>query len=131
VDVREDGYCFVCGPQNPIGLKARFAIDPDTKSSRCELQLSREFQGWENVVHGGMLSSLLDEAAIYACRSCGKRFVTAELKVTFRKPVAVGVPLMVSAQVVNQKRKLFEVQAQLEQEGEICAVAEVKAFRLD
>jgi len=130
LDVREDGYCFVCGPQNPIGLRAQFVIDRDSRSSRCEISLAREFQGWENVVHGGMLSSLLDEAAIYACRCCGERFVTAELKVTFRKPVTVEVPIVVSARVVAEKRKLLEVESQLEQGGEVCAVAAVKAFRL-
>lgn len=130
MDVREDGYCFVCGPNNPIGLKANFTIDKTSRSSRCELRLAREFQGWEKVVHGGMLSSLLDEAAIYACRCCGEHFVTAELKVTFRKPVAVDEPLLVSARVVAEKRKLFEVESQLEQGGEVCAVATVKAFRL-
>lgn len=130
MEIQEDGYCFVCGPQNPIGLKARFVIDRPSRSARCDLQLAREFQGWENVVHGGMLSSLLDEAAIYACRSVGDKFVTAELQVKFRKPVTVGKPLVVSARVVSEKRKLLAVEGQLEQGGDICAEAQVKVFRL-
>jgi len=130
VEILEDGYCLVCGEDNPIGLKARFITDPEEKSSSCELQFPREFQGWENVVHGGMLSTLLDEAAIYACRTTGERFVTAELQVRFKKPVAVNTPLKVSARVLGEKRRILEVVSSLEQEGELCAEAAVKVFRL-
>jgi len=129
-DVREDGYCFVCGPQNPIGLKAVFVLDRQARSACSELILPREFQGWENVVHGGMLSTLLDEAAIYACRTLGERFVTAELQVRFRKPVQVGAPLRVEAFVVGQKRKVLEVTSRLMQGGEMCAEAAVKVFQV-
>jgi len=130
MEVNEDGYCFVCGTENPIGLKANFSTNRDTKSASCTLTLSRNFQGWENVVHGGMLSSLLDEAAIYACRTCGESFVTAEMKVNFRKPVQVLEPMTVSATVVREKRKVYEVESQVVQGGEICAQATIKAFRL-
>jgi len=129
-DVREDGYCFVCGPENPIGFRATFVVDRQARSARCELTLPREFQGWENVVHGGMLSTLLDEAAIYACRTLGERFVTAELQVRFRKPVQVGVPLAVEAAVVGQRRKVLEVTSRLLQGDELCAEAAVKVFQL-
>jgi uncharacterized protein (TIGR00369 family) len=130
MDVQEDGYCFVCGPENPVGIKAEFTLDPEAKSARCELTLPREFQGWEKVVHGGILSTLLDEAAIYACRTCGEGFVTAELQVRFRKPVAVGVPIVVSSRVVKEKRKILEVESRLEQDGKVCAEASARVFRL-
>ncbi len=130
MEILEDEYCLVCGRDNPIGLKARFETDPGEKSSHCTLQLPREFQGWENVVHGGMLSTLLDEAAIYACRTTGERFVTAELQVRFKKPVVVEQPLRVSARVLGERRRLLDVAATLEQGGELCAEAAVKVFRI-
>ena len=128
--VEEDGYCFVCGPHNPVGIKARFEQDPVNRTARCELELPREFQGWENVVHGGILSTLLDEAAIYACRTVGEQFVTVELAVRFRKPVSVEKPLRVFAQVENEKRKMLDVVSRLEQGGDVCAEAKVRVFRL-
>ena len=130
MDVNENGYCFVCGEDNPIGFKAAFTLDRETKSAASNLNFRREFQGWENVVHGGMLSTLLDEAAIYACRTCGERFVTVELNVVFRKPVAVDAPVAVTARVVRGKRKIFDVESQIEQDGDVCATARVRAFKL-
>ena len=130
MEIREDGYCFVCGDRNPIGLKTQFTLDRGERRAECEISLPKEFQGWENVVHGGILSTLLDEAAIYACRTIGERFVTAEISVRYRRPVSVERPMNVSARVLKVKRNILEVESTVVQAGETCADAVVKIFQL-
>ncbi len=128
MEVEEDGRCFVCGPENQQGLKVRFTVDREGRGASALVRVGSQFQGWEGVVHGGILAALLDEASIYACRAVGERFVTAELKVRYRKPVAVDTELLVTARIVDQKRRVFSVTAQVEAAGEVLAEAEARVF---
>lgn len=131
VDVEADGHCFVCGQLNEIGLKAVFEIDREKQTSHCRIIIPAGFQGWANVVHGGILSSLLDEACIYACQSAGKQFVTAELCVKFRKPVMVGTELFVTGKLLEQRKRVWHACAQIKIGGVVHAEGTAKVFTLD
>ena len=61
---KERDMCFVCGPKNPVGLKVSF--NWDGKVARAEFTPNRSHQGWSGVVHGGIISCLLDEAMSWA-----------------------------------------------------------------
>src|SRR6185436_143631 len=77
--------CFVCGESNPIGLKLRF--ETDGKCVRTRFVPKPEHVGFQQVVHGGILSTLLDEIMVWACAVQTKRFgFCAELSVRFLKP---------------------------------------------
>ncbi len=128
--VNADASCFVCGPQNPGGLKADFTTDIAACSSFAEVQLDAAFQGWQDVVHGGVLAALLDEACIYACRALAEQCVTAELQIRYRKPVPVGSQVEVSGQLVDRSRKIWQAKAQLKVAGVLHAEAQAKIYRL-
>ena len=130
-NVEADSGCFVCGVDNPTGLKTRFDIDRETGSASAQLTLEPQFQGWKDVIHGGILATLLDEVAIYACRCRGEQFVTVEINVRFRKPVPVGSTIDLKGQIVENKRKLFLVQSSIEIDGALYAEATVRVMRLD
>lgn len=129
--VADDSSCFVCGAENPIGLKAEFSTDVEGCSSHATLQLPAEFQGWQDVIHGGILASLLDEACIYACRAKADQCVTAELQIRFRKPVPVGAMVVVSGQLTDSSRKIWQASAQLKIDDTLYAEAAAKVFILD
>jgi len=131
IRLAEDSKCFVCGQQSESGIKARFLVDRENRRATCRLVLNDRFQGWQGIAHGGILASLLDEASIYACRSMGERFVTAELSVRFIKPVQTGVDVEIVAEVTEVKRKIYMVDARLEMAGEVCAEAKTKVYSLD
>ncbi len=124
--VKEDGRCFVCGPDNPSGLHGVF--ESGSGRAVCRLSIAERFQGWEGVVHGGVVAALLDEACIYACRRPGEQMVTAELNVRFRRPVPVGREVTVTAEMTEERRRVRSVKARLEIGGEIHAEAEAKVF---
>jgi acyl-coenzyme A thioesterase PaaI-like protein len=52
--------CFVCGIDNPIGLHLAFYTDDE---GRCiaRFRPKPEHQGYPGQLHGGVISSLLDE----------------------------------------------------------------------
>ncbi len=121
---RNDGYCFVCGQSNPFGLKLR----PEGREGACSFTWTplREHQGWEGVVHGGILSAVLDEAMAYSTMSLAGSTATASLRIEFRKPVLVGTPAEVSAEVVSRRGRILDARARLSQEGVLKAEAEAR-----
>lgn len=130
MNVADDAKCFVCGAENETGLQAEFEVDIERQRSLCHLSIPERFQGWQNVVHGGILATLLDEACIYACRSVTPNCVTADLAVRYKKPVAVGDALTISAEVTAQKRKIFMVSAKIVVNDVVHAEAEARVFQV-
>ena len=126
-----DQKCFICGPDNPIGLKVAFRINDRGNQAEATISLSELYQGWQGVVHGGIISALLDEAAIYACRPVSMHGVTAALNIRFRQPVSTDTEVCVMAEVISIKRKIAHVSARLLCNSEVMAEAEVKVKLLD
>jgi uncharacterized protein (TIGR00369 family) len=89
---REEGTylgCFGCGPDNPVGLRMRFFHEADEVVSR--LTLGREYAGYADFVHGGVLATMLDEAMGWAIFHLADSYaVTRSLQVDYRRPVYVG-----------------------------------------
>ena len=131
IQVVDNGECFVCGQSNRIGLRAVFEVDPEKGTSRSRLTIPADFQGWQEVVHGGVIAALLDEAGIYACRTRGDRFVTAEISVKYRKPVSVGWEISVGARLVDRTKRIFHVKSWIEREGQVLAEADSKIFFIE
>jgi uncharacterized protein (TIGR00369 family) len=112
----DDGRCIGCGPDAVVGLKMRFDINPD-KSVESRVSVSAAFQGWRDVVHGGVVALLLDEAMAYAAGAHGVLGVTGDLKMRFRKPVPVGAPLVVRGHVVWRRRGVLGIVASVNDEA--------------
>lgn len=130
IDLIKDRGCFVCGQKNSSGLKAVFSCNKELRQSFCRLTIGDQFQGWPDVVHGGVIASLLDEACIYAGQTLAETLVTAELSVRYRKPVSVGQEVTIRGEVVERRRKVLRVKARLEADGVLCAEADAKVFLL-
>ena len=100
-------HCFACGTANPIGLNLQFYRRGDTVCS--DIILGKNYEGWENMVHGGILSTLLDEVmswtVIYFKRTF---FVTRKIEVKFIKPVLIGTSLTVRGKLADtpESRKI-------------------------
>ena len=92
--------CLVCGRQNPHGLRLSLHVDEATGVVTAEFTPRPEHIGFEGIVHGGVLATVLDEAMVWAATWAGKRFcVAGEMSVRFRRSAGVGAPLRVEAAV--------------------------------
>ena len=109
--------CFVCGRQNPIGLKLRFETDGIRVQTR--LAFGHDHIGFRNTVHGGLIATLLDEVMVWACGVRTKRFAyCAEMTVRFTQPVRPGVEILAIGELVTNRRdKLFEARGELRDPG--------------
>ncbi|MBN2587816.1 MAG: PaaI family thioesterase [Candidatus Fermentibacteraceae bacterium] len=112
----DDRHCFVCGEKNPFGLQ----LQPKGKDGRGTISWvpDRRHQGFEGVVHGGLISTLLDESMAYAAMSVGGFCATAEIAVKFIRPVRTGIPVKIEARLVEQRGRLLKLEASVIQEGE-------------
>ena len=63
--IENNDNCFVCGMKNPFGFQVKPEIVGDGASVRIECTPAEHLQGWANILHGGILSTLLDEAITY------------------------------------------------------------------
>ena len=103
--------CFGCGPYNPIGLKLSFTMDGDTLRTECTPE--KVYQGWPGLVHGGILSLILDEAMNNVAYLTGITCITASMNIRLRQPVKVEEKLYVTARITRQSRKLIESKARI------------------
>lgn len=123
-----DKYCFVCGPENPEGLKAAF--DAAEGKASGTFYSRAEHQGYTGVSHGGIIAALLDEAMVYAATSLGHWSATAELTVRYSKPAPTEQTLTVTAEVTEHQRRLVYCRAELRDEsGKLLASATGKLMQ--
>jgi len=96
----EGQTCFACGTANPIGLKLKFYSSGDAICT--DIKLDKYYEGWTNMAHGGIISTLLDETMswtiIYFKRVF---FVTRKMEVKFIRPILVEKPLTVRGRLLD------------------------------
>lgn len=109
--MRDGTGCFACGPSNPIGLRLRFSRNGDTV--RAEFTAGRHFQGYDGVLHGGIVAAALDDAMAQLFHMKGQESLTARLEIRFRREAPVGEPLVVTAWLTGGRARLFTAEAAL------------------
>ncbi|MCD4690897.1 PaaI family thioesterase [bacterium] len=119
LNLADDSMCFACGRENPDGLHMEFT---NTESGiSTTVTFDKKFQGYRNVVHGGLLSTVLDETMVTLLNRMGVLAFTAELTVRFLSPVLVGEPLTVTARLIEARRKVYRVEAEAVRGDEVVA----------
>ena len=108
---RSDDLCFGCGQKNPIGLKLTFAWDG--RIARAEFTPGRLYQGYPGIVHGGILSCVLDDAMNHACMFAGMDCLTIEMEVRFKRPAQVEKPLVATAWVTGGNKRLAQTEGRV------------------
>ncbi len=124
---RDEGLCFGCGRNNPIGLKLDFQKDGET--ARAEFTPGELYQGWPGMVHGGIILCLLDEAVSWIALLEGMSCITAEFSSKLRHPAPINELLLVTASVTKKSRKLVKTQASVSlKDGTLIAEATATQF---
>jgi uncharacterized protein (TIGR00369 family) len=99
--------CFVCGRQNPWGLKLDFYADEESGEVRADFSVPDAYQGYPGVVHGGIVAAILDEisgrAVLLHCSEENLK-VTARLTVRYRRPTPTETPLTAVGWVERESR---------------------------
>jgi uncharacterized protein (TIGR00369 family) len=103
--------CLACGHDNPHGIHLHLNVDELTGLVTADFTPARHHMGFQGIAHGGLLSTVLDEAMVWAATWHGKRFcVCGELNVRFRHSVPVGQPVRAEARITSVRSRLIETE---------------------
>lgn len=126
IHAREHPMCLVCGEDNPNGLKLKFKVQSDG-SVAAVFNCLPGLQSYPNVLHGGVISAILDTAMVNALFAIGIVAVTATLEVRFVAPTVTGRFAKVRAWTESSAaHPLYLQRAELIQDGKVMVEAKAK-----
>lgn len=109
---RPNSGCFVCGKDNPHGLRVQFER---TESGEivAEWTPGSTMEGFRGIVHGGIVSAVLDEAMSKAVAASRREALTVELRVRLRHNLVPERRFLVCGWVASRKRRITRAEARL------------------
>ena len=110
MNVQFQRTCFGCGVDNPHGLQLQFRVDPDGAATASWIP-GAKWEGLLGIVHGGIITTLLDEAMAKTVAAAGCKATTADLRVRFRQYAKTGELLRVRGWIVRNRRRVIEAEA--------------------
>jgi uncharacterized protein (TIGR00369 family) len=122
--LRDNHHCFGCSPINSSGLRMTFYTDGEALYSW--LKVPAHLSGWKDLVHGGVIATILDEimgwSAIYLLKTLT---LTKSISIDFLKPVYVGRELQAEGRLLTVKsdREAVMEGFLLDKEGNLCSKA--------
>jgi uncharacterized protein (TIGR00369 family) len=93
--------CFVCGQDNPEGMKLQFALDEERQTFVCHFNLTERYTGPPGHCHGGIIASILDDAMGKVNKLHHVVALTREMTVEYLKPVPLHKPLRVEGREIE------------------------------
>ena len=121
-------HCLLCGGLHPNSWGLRFTPDKNGEVS-ANFVAGNDLQGYDDMVHGGVICSLLDAAMTHCLFHQSIQAVTGDLHVRFLHPVVCGTLLELRARLVFACPPLYQLQAELRCDGQVMARAEGKFMR--
>lgn len=123
--LEDDNYCFACGRDNRCGLKLSFNYSNGKLVS--EFTPSKIYQGYKDIIHGGIITTVLDEAMIQAAIAEGLMPVTAEINVRFKMPLMSNEKTIAEAEITKKGSRLIEARSRLVKASDSKIIAEASA----
>ena len=114
--------CFVCGENNTGGLQITFHIEND--ACHGEFTPTERYVGFGNVVHGGIIYAVLDDAMANWFFLRGAFGYTAKAEIRYRSHLLIGDTGLISYHLINKKGKLLLLSSQIKSKREDKLIAE-------
>lgn len=108
--------CFLCGRQNDIGLKMTWYNDTEAQQIWSIVTVPEHFNGYPNVVHGGIVAAILDETSGRALLMSGDPddlMVTLKLEVRYRRPTPTDTPLKAVGWILKRTKNRARVAGEI------------------
>lgn len=127
VNVGNDHNCFGCGRLNAHGLQLEFRMNPAGDGVWSRFLPASRFEGYEGVIHGGIIATLLDEVMAWSLYRDDIWAVTGQMSVRFRKPMMVGEAILAIGHIGARRGRVIEMSGELRREADDQLLAEATA----
>lgn len=122
---KDENHCFGCG-DNPYGLGLEFEKDGEYVVAKTTL--SENYQGFQNIAHGGIVALLLDEAAGWAIMLKEDKVAPSfVLNLKLVKPVPLEKEITIKGRIEGFRLGIFTTEAQVLKDGDILASGIIKS----
>ena len=122
--------CFGCSPDHPAGFHLRFVAEGDDVVTRMVPE--KHHQGPLGLMHGGLISTLADEAAAWAVlATTGKFGFTTHFEAKLSKGVRVGQEVEARARVTKNTSRVVKTTVEIKQNGDLCFTGDFTFVLLD
>lgn len=129
MEEKEYKNCFVCGADNPVGLKLDFRYENNL--ALANWQANKKFEGYDGIIHGGIIASLLDEAVAKIILKNNIIAVTTELNVKYFKPFPSDKEVLITGEITDIRKKIIFGKAKISDKDNphyVFAEADAKYF---
>jgi acyl-coenzyme A thioesterase PaaI-like protein len=125
VELPHTAGCLVCGRENPHGLHLSLFVDPATGIVSVDAIPKSHHIGFEGVVHGGWIATVVDEAMVWTAIWASRRSCLAgEFSVRFKRKLEIGQPVIVQTKLVSLRSRLIEIECDIRNAaGDIAVIA--------
>lgn len=120
-------HCFGCGHLNPHGLKLPLVPDPDGEGVIAEFVPDRFSEGYTGMVHGGIVTTVLDEVMAWSLYRHRIWAVTGELTTRYRKPIVIGESTLARGFIVQDKGRAILMRGEIRRRADGVVLAEARA----
>ena len=130
----EANGCFVCGSANPIGLGVKFRLETSGDEQVCHAEFTPQkiHAGYDEVTHGGIIFSLLDDVMANWVWLQGEQCFTARAEVRYRAALPIGTPIRLEGRCAKRKGRLAQMEGRVIRIDDESVVAEsTAAFMLN
>jgi acyl-coenzyme A thioesterase PaaI-like protein len=123
----DDHNCFGCGSLNEGGLHLQFYELADGEGIWAPFTPTPAFEGYGGMIHGGIISTMLDEIMAWSLYRQQIWAVTATMSTRFRRPVAVGEPVRLVGRLERARGRLLDVRGEVRRASDDVVLAEASA----
>ncbi len=108
-----DHNCFGCGVLNVHGLRLELVSDPDGEGVITRFVPARRTEGYTGMVHGDIITAVLDEVMAWSLYRQGIWSVTGRLTTCYRKPIVLGEHTTGRGFLVRDRGRALEMRGEI------------------
>jgi acyl-coenzyme A thioesterase PaaI-like protein len=118
-------HCFVCGPDNPHGLRIEFRLEDEL--CRASFVPGDAYVGYDKMTHGGIIFSALDDVMANWLFLQGIRAHTAKCEIRYRQPVPIGTRIELTGRCTKRKGRVAVMTGEARRASDDVIVADAQA----
>lgn len=120
-------HCFGCGRLNHAGLQLRFQDDPAGNGVQAAFTPAPRVEGYTGMVHGGIITTVLDEVMAWSLYRHGIWAVTGELTTRYRQPIRIGQRTFAIGTILRDRGRALELRGEIRDESSRTLLADATA----